>query len=250
MIWISWGLQKEKKRIPLENIDEIVPPDTRFMRKRKKPKLLLNLPRAAPKPRCDSSDSHFTPRKKQKSNSNSIPSIKFIEYNGEPVNITLIENKSKLYYLKAKFGSNLEIIEGELNGELLQLEKTIIRNGIEFHLVFSKLKEKKQNTHMSHKMEKDRYVAYYLGGHGFDTVADVKRKLEELGDFSEIALNCGKMCARLELTVSPASSQYPGVFEMKADEFELIEENQHVGKCICFNLSILPIMNTNTMPLL
>ena len=136
---------------------------------------------------------------------------------------------SKLCYLTARFESNLWIIEGELRGESQKLDKTIIRNDIEFHLV---------HTHSETQFGRMNYVAYYLGGPGFDTADDVKRKLEELGHFNEIALNYGGMCAQLQLMVSPASTQYPSLFELNSDEFELIEENQHVGKSICF---ILPI---------
>ena len=85
---------------------------------------------------------------------------------------------------------------------------------------------------MYHNKEMNkRYLAYYLGGKGFETANDVKLKMEWLGDLGGLALKPGKLVSRLELMVSPACHEYNGIYDnFKVNDFELIEENQHVGK--------------------
>ncbi len=167
--------------------------------------------------------------------SSSEPQPKIMEYAVTPVKSVSYEKNSTVYFLKAFFDGNLLVLQEELNGERQTLEKVKNECGIKYHLVVSKLRDNNAWQHhssMKHyeTMVKDCCIAYYLGGPGFETVEDVKMKLEALGNFRDISLLSGKMCARLELLVCPPTSQYPNIFELKADDFEEVEENQHEGE--------------------
>ncbi len=163
-------------------------------------------------------------------------------YYGPQVQIITNENNSLMYFLKLKFGKYLKHIEGELNGDVIELPKIKKIGGKDYHLIVSKQKERSLQTSLFERTSKNWYVAYYLGGKHFSTADDVKEMLEKLGDFSDIALQPGKVCSRLELLVSPSCS-HCHIFTNSSKDFELIEENQHVGKinndtnCECLLLS-------------
>lgn len=163
-------------------------------------------------------------------------------YYGPQVQIITNENNSLMYFLKLKFGKYLKHIEGELNGDVIELPKIKKIGDKNYHLIVSKQKEKSLQTSLFERSSKNWYVAYYIGGKHFSTADDVKKMLEKLGDFSKIALQPGKICSRLELLVSPSCSHCP-IFTNSSKDFELIEENQHVGKinndtnCKCSLLS-------------
>ena len=164
---------------------------------------------------------------------------KLVKYEGAPVLTVSSENNIKMqYFLKYKFNGCLIKVEGELNGETQKLEKEKWFNDECYHLVITKLKEKALNTAIQERSSKRWYVAYYVGGDNILTASDVQMMLEELGDFSKIALLPGKVCSRLELLVTPSAAKYAGFFQLQKDEFEMIEENQHVGKSVSIRFDI------------
>ena len=73
-------------------------------------------------------------------------------------------------------------------------------------------------------------LVYYIGGGEYQAIDDIQRAFNKLGNFGKLSLTPGKLCSRLELLVSPACKQFDGVYFMDVDGFEVVEEDQHVGK--------------------
>lgn len=244
---IQWNLDTKTHVIPIENVDQIMPSETRSTRSRSRRSSKRACRRESPTSQLInkslklSTETTNTPLPNQKKqNWKKLPSrnpkeilepFKLETYDGPPVQTMIAENNNKTqYFLKLIFGENIIKLEGELNGEIQKLEPKVVYDGKEYHIIISKLKEKKLQSAIHERTSKRWYVAYYVCGDDISSAADVKRKLEELGDFSEIAMQPGKVCSRLELMVSPACAMCPGLFKLHRNEFELIEENQNVGK--------------------
>lgn len=153
------------------------------------------------------------------------------KYDGPEVVHTSKESNNKQHLLKYLYGENLHIIENALDGRDECLDKEITVEGIKYHLLFSQKKTSGSKTMYRDKEMNKRYMAYYLGGKGFETANDVKLKMEWLGDLGSLALKPGKLASRLEMMVSPSCTQFNGIYnDFQIEDFELIEENQHVGK--------------------
>lgn len=148
-----------------------------------------------------------------------------------PIDVIVKRTSQPQNFLKVMFGKNLKIVEQELGKVVLShtLDKELIIEGTTYHLLLSK---EKSNKLKKHSFENEVCVAYYIGGDDFKSKDDVKDRLEAFGNLGQLALNPGKLCSRLELLVSPSCSEYKGVYCMKVDDFELIDEDQHVGKLL------------------
>lgn len=258
-IWIKWAGETKVKELPMSNIDEIVSIESRSRRNRRKTNHLANSPSIdrytdigsqRKKPRYNNHIEKLpkkvttSPRQKTSSSrtrqkvlpmamttsSLSASKPKLQKYFGPDIPILSHETDKKQYFLKTLFRDKLVVSENPLDGTKTHLDRIISFNGVKYHLLFSREKELGIQSSKFEKMTNKRYLAYYVGGEGFESASDLKKKLEELGDFSKLALEPGKICSRLELTVSPACTQYNGVYKMKIDDFEQIKENGHVGE--------------------
>ena len=264
MVHIEWIVNNFKKILPLENFHSIIPMDGRSKRSRRKtnamsydeeglqsPDNTSPLTQAATKKSTSTTNSptittQSSSRKKVSSskkrkgspnqNKKPKPDLQVITYD-KPIDVIVRRSHQPQNFLRAMFGNNLHIIEQELPAgrdcDIYShtLDEEIDFYGVEYNLVVCK--EKDRLGTKLHFLEKSACVAYYLGGDGFATKDDVKDKLDSFGNLSLLAVNRAKLCSRLELLVSPACSKYNGVYCMKDDEFEVIEEDQHVGT---FNL--------------
>ena len=268
-MWIVWHGEKKKLKIPIKNLktkidstkretrrsakrlngskrkieendtytpetSDLILPHTNNHPSKKVKKALPNFQQKPPTQAVTPSPRKSQPRKLPISKKNFVP-FELLRYEGEPVVSYIVENNDKTQYLlKYIFDGNMIKEEGELNGETVKLDKEKHYNGKTYQLLISKFKKKSHTSAMEQRTGKRWYVAYYVGGDGISCAADVQRRLEEYGNFDQISMLRGKMCSRLEMLVSPASSlcknDYCGLFKVHKDEFELVDENEHEGK--------------------
>jgi hypothetical protein len=237
---ISWSLEKTIKLIPIENVVQTIQSCSKRRSRRSYCEISPTI-----KATTLSKSSRKSTKRQSKKTTKMLPKHKTItlptapvpykkcKYEGDPIKTILWgdTNKSQ-YFLKLVFGSNLLKLEGDLNGDVVNLPTTYVDNGRKHYLIITKLNpEKAQETVRLERKSKRSYSAYYAGdGNGITSADDVKEKLEAIGNFSQLALLPGKLCTRLELLLSPACSKCPHFFEICPDDVEMVEENQHDGK--------------------
>jgi hypothetical protein len=248
LVWIKWAGNgnKDRKLIPLGNVESIIPP-TRCTRRKNHQvvphKLDFNSIKIVPtrnlnvKKRKEKVPA-ATCRKKQfvKKYTNDERKKLFNQYQGPPIQKISEESNRQQNYIKFLFGESLIIEENNLDGAGdPSLEKTLTNGGKNYHLVLSRKKDRKGKSFFYGIEGNKVYQAYYVGGDLYPTADSVKRKLEEIADFSQLGMHPGKLASRLELMLSTAHNECPGVLtNLKELDFDLIDENanQYDGKII------------------
>ena len=142
------------------------------------------------------------------------------------------------FYLRFKFGERLKVLEIGISG-VASLEKQKIIDGYHCVLIATKFEKSDQsqqcNYSVCNKLSGPHVKGFYLGSRGSYNPKRAQEDLNTIANFSELALDPGKLASRLELLVSPAkrgpkNSHYQ--FDLPLTMFEVFDacpENQTMG---------------------
>ena len=144
------------------------------------------------------------------------------------------------FYLRYKFGERLKVLEIGIS-RVTSLEKQKIIDGSQCVLIATKFEKNDQqsqqcNYSVCNKLSGPHIKGFYLAGPGSYNPKRAQEELNTIANFSELALDPGKLASRLELLVSPAKrggpKNSPYQFDLPLTMFEVIDahpENQTMG---------------------
>ena len=144
------------------------------------------------------------------------------------------------FYLRYKFGERLKVLEIGISG-VASLEKQKIIDGYQCVLIATKFEKSDQsqqcNYSVCNKLSGPHVKGFYLSGRGRYNPKRAQEELNTIANFSELALDPGKLASRLELLVSPAKrgggpKNNPYQFDLPLTMFEVFDacpENQTMG---------------------
>ena len=145
------------------------------------------------------------------------------------------------FYLRYKFGERLKVLEIGISG-VASLEKQKMIDGYQCVLIASKFEKSDQsqqcNYSVCNKLSGPHVKGFYLSGRGrYYNPKKAQEELNTIANFSELALDPGKLASRLELLVSPAKrgggpKNNPYQFDLPLTMFEVFDacpENQTMG---------------------